>query len=113
MPTSPPEKTNTGLDQNLAGGLAYLLGPVTGIVLLLIEPENRYVRFHAFQSLFTFVSIAVLVLILSGVPVIGRLVWAASFLATMVLWVYLMYKALMGERYKLPFIGDWAENQLK
>jgi uncharacterized membrane protein len=111
--TAPPGKTNIGLDQHLAGALAYLLGIVSGVVLLLIEPENRFVRFHAFQSIFTFVSIAVAATILVSVPVIGRLMWAPCFLGATILWAYLMYKALMGERYKLPFIGDWAENQLK
>lgn len=110
---SPPAKTNTGIDQNLAGALAYLLGVVTGIVFLLLEPENRYVRFHAFQSTFTFIVVAVLFLMVMGLPVVGWLLVVPFVVAVTVLWIFLMFKALTGERYKLPFVGDWADGQLK
>ena len=112
-PPSPPARTNTGLDQNLAGALAYLLGVVTGALFLLIEPENRYVRFHAFQSIFTFVVVAVLFLMVMGLPVVGWLLVAPFVVAVTALWAFLMFKAVTGQRYKLPFVGDWAEAQLK
>jgi len=113
MSATPPERTRTGLDQHLAGALAYLLGIISGVVLVLIEEDNRFVRFHAFQSIFTFISVAVALLLVVNLPVVGRWLWAPSFLAVTALWAFLMYKALMGERYKLPLIGDWAEQQLQ
>ena len=45
------EKTSTGLDENVAGLLCYILGWITGIVFLVIEPDNKFVRFHALQSI--------------------------------------------------------------
>jgi len=109
----PSSKTTSGLDQNLAAALAYVLGALSGVVFLLVEPENRYVRFHAFQSTFTFLAVAVLLLIVMGLPFIGWLLWVPSFLAVTALWAFLMFKALNGQWYKLPFIGEWAEQQLK
>ena len=112
-PGAPSGKSVFGLDQNLVGALAYVLGIVTGVVFLLIEPENRYVRFHAFQSTFTFLVVAVLFLMVMGLPVVGWLLITPFVLAVIALWAYLMFKAVSGERYKLPFVGDWADAQVK
>jgi uncharacterized membrane protein len=113
QPSVPPGKSILGLDQNLVGALAYVLGLVTGIVILLVEPENRYVRFHAFQSTFTFLVVAVLFLMVMGLPVVSWLLATPFVLAVIVLWVFLMVKALNGERYKLPIVGDWADARVK
>ena len=51
------EKTSTGLDANVAAALSYLVGFVTGIIFLLVEKENRFVRFHAMQSTLLFAGI--------------------------------------------------------
>jgi len=48
------EKTSTGLQENIAGLLCYVLGWVTGIIFLFIEKENKFVRFHAVQSIVVF-----------------------------------------------------------
>jgi uncharacterized membrane protein len=110
---TPPGKSSTGLDPNLAGALAYLLGIVTGVVFLIVEHENRDVRFHAFQSTFTFLAVGVAYLLMLGLPILNWLLVVPFFLAVTGLWAFLMFKAVRGERYKLPFVGDWAEAQLK
>jgi uncharacterized membrane protein len=105
------EVSSTGLDPNLAGLLCYLLAFVTGIVFLIIEKENRFVRFHAYQSLAVFGALTILSLIAGLIPVIGTPI---SFLVGpvwLILWILLMVKAYQGERYKLPVAGDWAEEQ--
>ena len=103
--------SSTGLDPNLAGLLCYLLGFITGIVFLIIEKENRFVRFHAYQSVAVFVALFVLSLIAGLVPVVGP---AINFLVapvSLIVWVLLMVKAYQGERFKIPVCGDWAEQQ--
>jgi uncharacterized membrane protein len=62
MYAQPVAQPGAGLTPNVAGALAYLLGLVTGIVFLVIEPfkNDRFVRFHAFQSIFVHVAFIVL-----------------------------------------------------
>jgi uncharacterized membrane protein len=108
---SPQEASSTGLDPNLAGLLCYLLSWVTGIVFLIVEKENRFVRFHAYQSLAVFGSLSVLSLVAGVIPVIGKLIAFLVGPVWLVLWILLMVKAYQGERFKIPLAGDWAEEQ--
>lgn len=108
--------TNSGSNEKMMGALAYLLGPVTGILLLVTEKKNDYVRFHAMQSTVLFGAILLLNVVLAIVPVLG---WIIALilspllaLASFVLWLLLMWKAFNGEKYKLPYFGDLAEKQL-
>ena len=64
-------KTSTGMEQNLAGLLCYVLGWITGIIFLLLEKDNRFVRFHAIQSIVVFGAFMVIEIILGFIPVIG------------------------------------------
>jgi len=103
------EKTSTGLDENVAGLLCYVLGWVSGLVFILIEKENKFVRFHAMQSLIVFGALTVTSFILSWIPVIGDLLaWVIGLLG-LVLWIVLMIKAYQGATYKLPWAGNLAE----
>jgi uncharacterized membrane protein len=106
------QKTNSGLDQNLAGALTYLLGPVTGVIFLLTEKENTFVRFHAMQSVITFGALFVVYLVLMVTIFLAPLILPLA-LFELVLWVLLMFKAFSGERFKLPWVGEFAEQQLQ
>ena len=114
MDTTPTtEKSSTGLEANLAGALTYLLGPITGILFLVLEKESKFVRFHAMQSTITFVALFVISLVLGMIPILGWLMLLPFQLLVLVLWVFLMFKAFKGEKYKLPTIGDLAERQVQ
>ena len=103
------EKTSTGLSENVAGLLCYVLVWVSGVVFLLIERENKFVRFHAIQSIIVFGIIMIIGLILSAIPVVGIvLVWIVSLIG-IVFWIVLMIKAFQGNKYKLPWAGNLAE----
>lgn len=107
------EKTSTGLDANVAGALCYLLGFVTGIVFLVIEKENKFVRFHAMQSTVFFAGLFVLDIVLQVIPFIGFLfVIFLVFPATVIAWLFLMYKAYQGEEFKLPIVGQFAADKI-
>lgn len=95
------------------GALAYLGGAITGIVILSVEKKNRFVRFHAMQSTITFLGVLVLHLVLTGLPVIGSLLRIPFVAGSFVLWIFLMVKAFTGQTYKLPYVGDLAEQQLR
>jgi uncharacterized membrane protein len=102
-------KTSTGLDENIAGLLCYVLGWISGLVFFLIEKENKFVRFHALQSIIVFGVLFIAGFILGYIPFIGWVFkWLISVLA-LVLWIILMIKAYQGEKFKLPWAGDLAE----
>lgn len=109
------EKISSGLSQNVAGALTYFLGPVTGILFLLIEKQNKFVRFHAMQSTILFGGYFVLNWVSWYIPVINAIWGIISIplsLLVLILWLYLMYQAYQGKEYKLPVVGDFAEKQL-
>jgi uncharacterized membrane protein len=106
-------KTSTGMEQNLAGLLCYVLGWVTGIIFLLLEKDNRFVRFHAIQSIVVFGAFTVLEIIFSFIPVIGWILSALLGILAFILWIVLMVQAYGGKMYKLPVAGDIAERNSK
>ena len=109
----------SGLEENVAGLLCYILGWVTGLIFFLID-KRPFVKFHAAQSIALSIGLIVVYIAIGFVfgmlsfahlgilafalyPLIGLLVF--------VLWIFLMYKAYQHEKFKLPFIGDLAEKQ--
>jgi uncharacterized membrane protein len=106
-------RTSTGLDEPLAGALAYLLGILTGVLLLVVEKKSRYVRFHAMQSCVVFTAVLAASIVIWSIPFIGVLLNIAFVLGVVALWVLLMYKALSGVEYKVPYLGDLAERQVR
>jgi uncharacterized membrane protein len=108
----PPGRSSSGLDVNLAAALTYALGWVTGIAFLLVEKESPFVRFHAMQSTITFGLITMAYVVLNVIPILGFLV--AFFILmplSVVLWLLLILKAFQGEKFKLPMVGDLAEQK--
>ena len=109
-------KTSTNLDENVASLLCYLLIWITGIIFLLIENENKTVKFHAMQSILTFLPLSILSFFISAISwyipffyVLNWLIWLLMF----ILWIVLMIKAFQGEKFKVPIVGDIAEKQVK
>lgn len=100
-------------NENLMGAAAYLLGFITGIIFLLIEKESKFVRFHAMQSTILFGGIFVINIVLGFIPVLGWFVGLILSFAAFILWIVLMWKAFQGELYRVPKIGDLADEQLK
>ena len=105
------EKKIGELPENIAGALAYLLGPITGILFFLLD-KREFVRFHALQSLIVFGGLFVLERVVMIVPLLGWTIGRVFDLISILLWILLMVKAYQGERYKLPYIGEMVEKQL-
>ena len=107
------EKTSIGMDANMAAALSYLVGFVTGVIFLLVEKENKFVRFHAMQSTLLFAGIVVIDILLQLVPILGALVVIFVVIpASAVLWLLLMFKAYQGEEFRLPLVGDMAAERI-
>jgi uncharacterized membrane protein len=106
------EKTSTGFDANVAAALSYLVGFVTGIIFLVVEKDNRFVRFHALQSTLLFAGMVALNILLQIVPFLGQLLFIFIIVPlSAVLWLLLMYKAYQGEEFKLPLVGQMAADR--
>lgn len=107
------ERSSTGLDANIAAALAYLAGFITGIVMLVIEKESRFVRFHAMQSTVVFVAVLIISVVINSIPILGAFLYAfLLFPAVVIIWLVLMFKAYNRETFKLPIAGDFAEKQI-
>ena len=105
-------RTSSGMQQNVAGLLCYLVWWVTGIVFLIIEKENKFVRFHAWQSIFTFAVITIIQIILSFIPIVGWILGIIVWIGSVILWALLMYNAYQGKMIKIPIAGNLAESQV-
>ncbi len=122
-PVERAQGTVGALPETLAGALAYFT-ILPAIVFLFVEPysKNRFVRFHSFQCIGLWLAgvvigavLRIVGFVLFFVPVLGHLlVWLMSMvvsLAFVAVWVVLVVKALQGEMFKLPLVGDFAERQ--
>ena len=106
------ERTSIGLTENVAGVLCYSLGWVSGLIFILLEPENKFVRFHAAQSMIVFSALAIVSFVLTLIPFIALLLIGIVSALGFIVWIVLMVKAHQGEMYKLPWAGDQAEKWL-
>lgn len=112
-PESEPETAK--LPHHVACALCYVLSFASGVVFLVLEPDDRSVRFHAFQSILLGVIVLTLqagIWVLSWIPPLGILLgellrWIVGF-AWVILTLVLMAKAFGGEDYQLPYLGPRA-----
>lgn len=122
---APAVTAGTGLTMNMAAALSYALGLITGILFLVLEPykNDRFVRFHAIQSIIFSVACVVVAIVWS--IIVGILISIAGFwvltvdlplhwlfgLGIFVLWLFLMFQAYSGREFRIPLIGDIAAKQ--
>jgi len=102
------DKTALGLPKNTTAALAYVLGWVSGLVVFLVEKEDKFVRFHALQSIVVFGIFTVVPM----VPIIGWMLSPLVMLIALVTWVLCLVKAYQGEKFMLPVIGEFVEKQI-
>lgn len=100
----------TGLSENVAAALSYLLCFITGIIFLLVD-KREFVRFHAAQSTVFFVLAALLIQFLP-LTIVGVIFVPFLGLLAFLMWIVFMLKAYQGERFKFPWVANWAEKLL-
>jgi uncharacterized membrane protein len=110
----------TGMAENVAGLLSYVLGWVTGLIFFLID-KRPYVRFHAAQSIVVFGGLHIIQIILGrifgfgflfgglGAISFGFLLFQLISLVSLILWILLMVKAYQGDRFRIPIAADIAD----
>lgn len=106
----PDTKTTTGLPKNTAAALAYLLGWLTGLIMLLVE-KDKSVRFHAMQSIVVFGGLTVIQMVL-GMTIVLAIFIPLTWILELVLWLVLMWKAYQGEEFLVPVAGEFAKKQV-
>ncbi|MHB9095292.1 MAG: DUF4870 domain-containing protein [Eubacteriales bacterium] len=106
------EKSSLGLSPNVAAALAYVFGFVSGIIVFILENDNKFVRFHSMQSIILSVAFFVLAVIVGFIPVTGPLLGILVSIASLICWLIGIIKAARGEFFKFPVIGDFAEKQI-
>lgn len=131
QPAAPTTENNSGLDSNIAGALSYLFGIVTGLIFFLIEKDDRFVRWHAAQSMafnglliVAYIVLTILGTIVSvmtfgggtGTFLVGSLfslilglVWLVVAAGGFAAWIYLMYKAYQNETPRIPIAAGIAD----
>ncbi|MGA3162518.1 MAG: DUF4870 domain-containing protein [Terracidiphilus sp.] len=107
-----PAPNQSGLSDNAAGALAYVT-IIPAIIFLVVEPYNKnsYIRFHSWQSIFLGIAMFAVDIVLTVIPIIGWILLPFAMLAFLIIWIICLVKALNGQRFKLPFIGNLAEKQ--
>jgi uncharacterized membrane protein len=117
----PPPAQSSGMDPKLAGLLAYVIPPLTGIVFLLIEKANPVVRWHSAQSIVfgvawivLWVVFTVLSMVLSTIiPIIGSiislLIWLVIFVGGFILWILCLIKGYSGTMWRMPLLAQFAD----
>jgi len=103
-------KTTLGLESNVTAFLSYVLGWISGLVIILIEKDDQFVRFHAMQSIITFGALTLLSMAFGSVFFIFGLLVGLINIIALILWILLMVKSYQGEKFKLPIVGDMAES---
>lgn len=117
MNDSAPPPAGPGIPSNLAGALTYVLLPISAGFFLVVEQRDRFVRFHAFQSMLLFLTafgIGVGCWILSWIPIVGFVFQVARVLlgaALFFAWAFLIYRAFLGDEFQVPYIGPVARRQ--
>jgi uncharacterized membrane protein len=120
--TLPP--VAAAMQDNVASALCYVLGLITGIIFLVMEPysRNRAIRFHAFQSIFLNVAVIAVDMVIGiffrvvfytfGLAgLLAGILWPLFGLACFALWLYLIFSAYQGKTVLLPLIGPLAQKQ--
>jgi len=107
------QPAQSGLSDTAAGALAYVT-IIPAIVFLVVAPynSNSFVRFHSWQSIFLGIAAFVVDTVCSFIPILGWFVLLPlCMIGFLVLWIMAILKALKGERFKIPVIGKFAEQQ--
>ncbi|MCL2364729.1 MAG: hypothetical protein FWC71_08710 [Defluviitaleaceae bacterium] len=111
-------KSVFGLTENLAAALSYLVLAFSGVVVLILERENKFVRFHALQSVLWFLPLMILAAILnffSNIFIIRLLatpLWWLTWVVIILSGLFMMLKAYSGTTFKLPIVGNVAWSQI-
>ncbi len=110
-------------DSNVLAAASYVLLVLSGILMLVFKEDDDFVKFHSIQSivvsvvfLVVWIVLRIIEFLISFIPFTQVIIWFLSFVfgvVFLVVWLYLMYEALEGKKYTLPFIKDFMKKYAK
>jgi uncharacterized membrane protein len=114
-----PAAAGSSSDRNLFGALCYIIGVLVPLFVLFTDKKkDKFLAFHAWQSLIltvvmfvVYMGVGILAVILTIVTGIGGMCLLPLYFVPLLAVLFLAYKAYLGVMYKLPAIGDFAEKQ--
>jgi len=112
-PTAPTGIPAVGAtdDEKMKGALAYILSWLTGIIVLVIAGDNKFLKFHAWQSIIVGLVVTIISIILSFTIILACI----SFILFLALWIYTWYGAYLvytGKSYRIPVVAEFVEKNL-
>lgn len=111
MPASEKVSKSYSMKVNNEAAISYLLFFISGLMILQKEKENKFVRFHAFQSVYTSLAFLVLLALVNYIPIVGGVLGNLMTTIFFFVWLYLIYSAYIFKEIKVPFIGDIAKER--
>lgn len=101
-------------DRNLVAAISYIpfFAVIISLVIFLVEKDDKFVRFHALQSLIIAVSYYLALFIFGNVPLLGSFINTAVVVVALVIWIVSMVKAYQGQVFKWPIVGNFVEKKL-
>lgn len=103
-------KGSTGLEPNVLAALAYVLGAISGIIVFVVEKDNKFVKFHAVQAILTHLAVIVFSFVVNVVPVLGLVISGLMGLLSIVLALFLAYQAYSNKEFMVPVLGKIAKD---
>ncbi|PKM93406.1 MAG: hypothetical protein CVU84_15575 [Firmicutes bacterium HGW-Firmicutes-1] len=108
----PIGQSSLGMGENVAALLAIIFSPISSIVILVLEKDSKFVKFHAIQAIALSVVIIVLNIVLGFIPILGWIVLFFVNLGAFVLWIIVLIKAYQGEWFEIPLVGKFSMEQV-
>jgi len=113
MQENPAEKNQKPyqLERNMEAATSYLLFFVSGLLILQNEKKDKFIRFHALQSVYFSLGFLVLIALINYIPMIGSVISELFSMIFFFTWLILIYSAIYYKELKVPFIGDLAKEK--
>lgn len=108
----PIGNSSLGMTENLAALLAIIFSPISSIIILVLEKESKFVKFHSIQAIAVAVVVFVVNVVLGFIPILGWILLIFINLGAFILWILLLIKAYQGEWFELPVLGKFAMDQI-
>jgi len=100
------------LEKNVEAACSYLLFFISGLMILQNEKSDKFIRFHAFQSIYFSLFFLVAVGMINYIPLIGGVLRELFSFVFFFTWLILIYAAYYHKELKVPFIGDIAKERV-